>query len=607
MIEKVLTYDYGDNNSEILQLLHPGHLTKTAEYSDELNGFIESLKGNDNKSYALVNALGAGEYFGANKNGDYFPEEVLGKYHKTFEALAHVYRHHVNKDPQKSMGKVVFSHYNPKMKRVELILELDNNKAEDVLYKLDKGHLPSVSMGCRVPYDVCSICNNKAKTRAEYCDHLTKSIGKVLPDGKRVYAVNTMPKFFDISVVTIPADRTASFLSKVASDNSGQKIVRSSIEGSEKLKETLEKVANLESRAYLNKKVVGKIDAIIPNKKLKDKHGLVAPKKMTEEQMEKLNSYSFSDILSTFMGLQILPHREDFQKLALYSQGLHKQADQLEQDGVVFEVTPETPIMDIEGVSLDNFNEEVAKTVQDDVALYSLSKQAMVTRGVLKLAANEGFKDTPHGFIYDHQKKDPSFVSKTVFGHRQDPDLTSHKNPAVPLGILASLYYSYSKMIPKASTGMFRKFLGKHPWLLPIMVGAGTVGTLKAQEHAFKKIEDEQKAEFNKVGAYPMAAALSIPASYYVGAVAEEKARRRIPISKKENFVRKHPALVALLGTLIGGKAGVKAKRALKKIKGGFKKRANFNHELAIERRVANVVAQMDNKSLDSLFHELVN
>ena len=64
MIEKVLTYDYGDNNSEILQLLHPGHLTKTAEYSDELNGFIESLKGNDDKSYALVNALGAGEYFG---------------------------------------------------------------------------------------------------------------------------------------------------------------------------------------------------------------------------------------------------------------------------------------------------------------------------------------------------------------------------------------------------------------------------------------------------------------------------------------------------------------------------------------------------------------
>ena len=116
MIEKLLTYDYGDNNSEVLQLLHPGHLTKTAGYSDELQSFIEALKQNDDKSYALVNALGAGEYFGANKNGDYFPEDVLKQYHKTFEALAHVYRHHVNKDPKKSMGKVVFSHYNPKMK-----------------------------------------------------------------------------------------------------------------------------------------------------------------------------------------------------------------------------------------------------------------------------------------------------------------------------------------------------------------------------------------------------------------------------------------------------------------------------------------------------------
>lgn len=608
MIEKVLTYDYGDNNSEILRLLHPGHLTKTAEYSDELSGFIEALKGNDDKSYALVNALGAGEYFGANKNGDYFPEDVLHQYHKTFEALAHVYRHHVNKDPQKSMGKVVFSHYNPKMKRVELILELDNNKAEDVLYKLEQGHLPSVSMGCRVPYDVCSICNNKAKTRAQYCEHLSKSIGKVQSDGKRVYAVNTMPKFFDISVVTIPADRTASFLSKVASDNSGPKLVRSTIDGTEKLKETLEKVANLESRAYLNKRIVGKLDAIIPNKKLADKHHLVGPKKMTEEQMEKLNSYPFSEVLSTLMGLQILPHRSDFQKLALYSQGMSKHADELEKEGILFEVTPDTPLMDIDGVSLDGFNSEIVEYLKEDIPLYSLSKNAMVTRGILKMA-NEGFKDTEHGFIYDHQKKEPSFVSKTIFGHRDDPALTSYKNPVAPLGVLASLYYSYSKMIPKSNTGMFKSFLGKHPWLLPIMVGAGIGGTLKAQEKAFKRISSEEREpdNFDKEGAYPGAAAISIPASYYFGAVAEEKARRRIPISKKENFVRKHPALVALLGTLIGGKAGVKASKAMRKLKGGFRKRADFNQGLAIERRVASVVAHMDDESIDSLYHELVN
>ena len=616
MIEKLLTYDYGDNNSEVLQLLHPGHLTKTAGYSDELQSFIEALKQNDDKSYALVNALGAGEYFGANKNGDYFPEDVLKQYHKTFEALAHVYRHHVNKDPKKSMGKVVFSHYNPKMKRVELILELDNNKAEDVLYKLDEGQLPSVSMGCRVPYDVCSICSKKAKTRAEYCEHLLSSLGKVLPDGKRVYAVNTMPKFFDISVVTIPADRTASFLSKVASDNSSdQKLVRTTLEGSDKLKATLEKVANLESRAYLNKRMEGKIDAILPSKNLRDRHNLVAPKEMTKDQMKKLSEHSFPEVLSTLMGLQILPHRADFQKLALYSKGMHKEADLLEQEGVVFEVTPETPIIEIDGVSLDNFNPAIADHIKDDVALYSLSKHAMVTRGVLKMAEEIDLTKSPSvgladdGMFYDHQKKDPSFLSKTIFGHSQPPRLSSYKNPAVPLGVLASLYYSYSKLIPKAITGMFRKFLGKHPWLLPIMVGAGTVGTLKAQEHAFNRIEKEQREsqEFSKVGPYPAAAAISIPASYYFGAVAEEKARRGVPISKKENFVRKHPALAALIGTLVGGKVGVKARKAAKTLRGGFRQRADFDQNRQVERRVAEVVAQMEDKSLDLLFHELVN
>ena len=219
-MDKIITYEYGDHNSEVLRLLHPGRLTKTADYSEELLEYIKNLRRLDGNSYALVNALSSGEYYGSNKNGDYFPERALKDYHKTFEALGRVYRHHINKDPKKSMGKIVFSHYNPKMRRVELILELDKHKAGDILERLESGRLPSVSMGCKVPFDVCSICNNRAKTRAEYCDHLTKEMGKTYSDGRKVYAVNTMPKFFDLSVVTIPADRTAGFLSKVASDKS---------------------------------------------------------------------------------------------------------------------------------------------------------------------------------------------------------------------------------------------------------------------------------------------------------------------------------------------------------------------------------------------------
>ena len=318
-MDKLITFNYGDNDSEVFKLLHPGHLTKTAEYSDELNEFLERLNTSNGKTYALVNALGAGEYFGANKNGDYFPEQALQEYHKTFEALAHVFRHHINKDPKKSMGKVNFSHYNPRMKRVELILELDNNKSEDILNKLEGGQLPAVSMGCRVPHDICSICKNRAKTRADYCSHLTSSMGKVMPDGRKVYAINRQPKFFDISVVAIPADRTASFLSKIASDNSSEsiKLERSQVIGNDLLNETLKKVAALEGRAYMNKKLplTGKVDAIIGSKEDKDR--LLEVGKMKADKFHKCSQFPFNDVLSTFMGLQILPHREDFQKLAL--------------------------------------------------------------------------------------------------------------------------------------------------------------------------------------------------------------------------------------------------------------------------------------------------
>lgn len=215
MISKVATYKYGDNNSEVLTLLHSDTMEKTASYSEEVQEFIGGLEKKAGTTYALVNALSAGEYYGSNRNGDYFPAKALLEYHKTFEAMGHVYEHHVNKDPEKAMGRVKFAHYNPKMQRVELILALDNEKSASVIKALKDGRLPAVSMGCKVPFDICSICQNEATKTADYCDHLKNEMNNVLPSGQKVYAINTRPKFFDLSVVTIPADRTASFISRL--------------------------------------------------------------------------------------------------------------------------------------------------------------------------------------------------------------------------------------------------------------------------------------------------------------------------------------------------------------------------------------------------------
>jgi hypothetical protein len=70
---------------------------------------------------------------------------------------------------------------------------------------------------CKVAYDVCKTCKNKAKNRSEYCDHAKYAMGSIMPDGRRVGVDNPRPKFFDISYVKRGADRAAKLLMKVAS------------------------------------------------------------------------------------------------------------------------------------------------------------------------------------------------------------------------------------------------------------------------------------------------------------------------------------------------------------------------------------------------------
>jgi len=185
--------------------------------------------------YLHVIALGAGEYYGPNANGDYFPEkELIGACEiyegqkrcygfKTFESHAKVYRLHQNKDPEKAIGDVVRAIYNQKMHRVELIIAVEKEKAPDLVERIEKGEKLPVSMGCKVKYDECSICGNRAyRSRMEYCIHGMTMLNQVLPDGRKVYRVNVGPLFHDISFVRVPADKTAYVLAKVAEEKTAE-------------------------------------------------------------------------------------------------------------------------------------------------------------------------------------------------------------------------------------------------------------------------------------------------------------------------------------------------------------------------------------------------
>lgn len=270
MITKVCQFKARQEQGErLVEVFHPGEMEKAAAFFSmnktaapmlpEVQAFLEKLKPDPTKIYVLVNALGAGEYWGSNINGDYFSEaalihEGLDYGYKTFYN-AHPFKHHVNKDPNKSFGDVVLAAWHSDMKRVELIIAIDRVRAkslaaEDVCDKLDRGMFPDVSMGCKVPYDLCSKCLDWKKyrqaqstfdparhktvgmavlefhkknpiqglsvTRNDYCEHLKTMLNKILEDGTKVYAINDYPRFFDISFVFIGADKTAKVMAKLA-------------------------------------------------------------------------------------------------------------------------------------------------------------------------------------------------------------------------------------------------------------------------------------------------------------------------------------------------------------------------------------------------------
>lgn len=185
------------------------------------------LQPKSGEEYVHVIALGAHEYYGCNRRGDAFTEDVCIKYHPTFVKNAKWYRHHIHHDPRQSFGVVKLSNYDEKYKRIDLIVALNATKkaadrnngniADLELNALYAGEVLPVSMACVVSYDICSGCGNRAKNRTEYCDKFKcvkyggcqENLGKTFNDGHTLHVKNPDPIFFDISYVSVPADRIA--------------------------------------------------------------------------------------------------------------------------------------------------------------------------------------------------------------------------------------------------------------------------------------------------------------------------------------------------------------------------------------------------------------
>ena len=155
--------DLSPNSEPTIQIVRPGEYNRLGHVktASEALDYIKQVKPIPGKTIILVLAMTAGEFYGPNRNGDGWPErpliagntkigpnEVLPMHHKSFETNANIFKHHINKDPEKRIGDVLKSFYNWPMHRVELLLSLDNKKAEDVVERIENEEFLAVSMGC---------------------------------------------------------------------------------------------------------------------------------------------------------------------------------------------------------------------------------------------------------------------------------------------------------------------------------------------------------------------------------------------------------------------------------------------------------------------------
>lgn len=586
-------------------------LEKTASqgaYHPTIAAYISNAKKIPGKTQILLTALGSGEYWGDNANGDYFPESELAydgeDYgYRTFMSHAKIYKHHVNKNPNAAFGDVPLAVFNPTFHRVELIVLLDNAKAPDIAEQIENGHYPDWSMGTRIPYDVCSICGNKAPNMKHYCHHAKYLMGRIDPDtGKKVFVRNYKPKFFDISYVLIGADRIAKTLQKVAHARpiyygvSSAALAEKAAEVHKKA--TMEKNVPAGEKEPPSSQTAGKalleLARTIPEVKSREKA-------LPKDVLDGLSKLPLDRSLSTMAMLGIVPKPQEFQKLFLIAKGLRGLADVLEQKALCFDpmMKPEASPDDMGALDISHrhFDEGGMKLLLPHLADRSYASPHLEKRIsiLIKTGSAQGATDVPTFIKWagDDKKKDRK-----------------------PLGILpvmiaaAGAYAALSKKAPEGSLQGIDKLLQSNAGLgLATALGIGLLsvfhttfdpkvrGQFNTGDYtnpdatdAHSRVEDLKQKPYLKLGgvASNLGAAgrrlfLGIPAAYMASGVLQ-KHRDINPYdeeSRLKAFIRQHPDVISggLIADAMLSARGGGSHRLIKNLAGGLSKVAGDDDE----------------------------
>lgn len=379
----------GPDGDPRVQMIRPGEFVKTASAMlPEVESFIATLRPDPAYTYVLVNAMGYSEFYGSNSNKDWYGYnqnldfngllhapadwgQDLGRDKATAKTWSYGYptyynatafAHHKNSDPkQHGFGDVIFVAPNHKMKRIELVIRVDNaeikSKGRDsILDRLHHGERVDVSMGCKVPFDLCSVCTDWAKVKAawktfdpsrhahpglaildyhrkvspirglsitmnDHCEDMKVRGGTILPDGRKIFVFNDFCRFFDISFVWIGADRTARvmwFLSDRGEPSMLDALVRPSPSVvQEKTRSAIKTAMEKTSGAKLKS---SEIEKQIPSEYVREirLRSSQEPDIDPEILSTAAQGYGVKNLLSTLAALGIVLRPHEFQKAAGY-------------------------------------------------------------------------------------------------------------------------------------------------------------------------------------------------------------------------------------------------------------------------------------------------
>ncbi len=281
----------------------------------------------------------------------------------------------------------------PEDDMIAMSKELDLNK----VHEIGKKHGVDLSYITKMNPDggPVGIHSNMNK----YCDHMKFSRNQILSTGEQVCVINLRPSFFDISFVSVNADKSSFVLAKVAAEKDAYK--------NENINDDAVKVAD-----QVDSPGDGEINKDIPDGKvIADEFDDIKryyldnicpamyereaeiPDEIIDEVAQK---HDLASIMSSFMAMGMFPHPREFQRIVMIQMGKKDELGAADRagdylcHGDIPSIDPEQALSeDVIGMAPDKVNPGIMSALKDFFWDRSGYRQPVARRMVIIKKADE--------------------------------------------------------------------------------------------------------------------------------------------------------------------------------------------------------------------------